>query len=200
MAISDKLARIQQQANELNAKSDQFNSTITTIEEGLNGSGVEFWWVKGGRVFDMRDYTAASDSGDPIKRHEYYHLGYAKLAGVWCLAVERWTGQSTAKDNWGDDKFDDAADGSPCPLQRAPRRVRIAVAGHLEEFLDALSVEIDAMTSAVAKANALVNDEDDFTQAMTRQSRSDKDATDATLAFERAMAEAAGPKKPTRKR
>ena len=151
MAISDKLAKIKRQAAELNAKSDAFNATIAHVEEGLRGSGVEFWW-EDGRLLGMRTFR-----GEDEERHrEYFVLGYTRPGTEWCIAVQRYTGVWMGQDEW-----EDTRDGDPTPLRRAARLIRIDAAAHLEEFLESLSAAISAMSKAIDKANALASGEMD---------------------------------------
>ena len=60
VSIADRLSRIKKHIVELNAETDQLNTTIERIEKGLLGSGVPFWWVDGpklcfDRVVDERN-------------------------------------------------------------------------------------------------------------------------------------------------
>lgn len=147
MAISDKLARIKEQATDLSAKTDALNATIGHIDDELAGSGVEFWWPD--HSFGDREYM-----GDTGKERDYRLLGYTKVGGDWCLALQDWWGELM---NSHTDDWNEVETGEPVPLRRAPRSLRIEVAPYLEQFLEALSKEIERMSVAVDKANKIAN-------------------------------------------
>lgn len=150
MAISDKLAKIKQQAAELTAKTDAFNVAIEQIEKGLDGSGVEFWWTDGVALGESR---WERDRG-AMREHL---LGYAKLADKWCLAARHLVARFDGVDISGNEEWTEESRGD-MPLRRAPRLIRVAAAEHLEGFLDALSDAIARMTAAFDKASALTNE------------------------------------------
>ena len=54
--------------------------------------------------------------------------------------------------------WDETDNGDPVPLQRASRNVRAEAANVIEEFLEALYVQLDEMEAAMDKANPLLED------------------------------------------
>lgn len=180
MPISDVISRIKQQAQVLNAKTDEVNAMIERIEGALRESsaGVEFWWHggHGGRVLGERTYQ---DEGHRWK--DGYILGYSRIGDEWCLAVQLLTGVLD------ENTWDEVADGDPVPLKRSARRVRMEALGYLKEFLEALSSAIDEMIEAVNKTIASSSDE------LSGASASPKSARTIT----NAMASVAPPTLPT---
>lgn len=157
MAIKDKLETIKKQSESLNRKTDELNATIESIEKGLSGSGVEFWW-EGGPALGAR--IEKTDQG---RERNYYVLGYSKVGGTWCVAAQQWTDVELVDHRAGrtafeDTEFDSLVVGDPVPLTSAPRRVRIDSAEHLESFLEAFSEEIGKMEANVDKANELAGE------------------------------------------
>jgi hypothetical protein len=152
MTIADVISRIKQQAQTLNAKTDELNAAIERVESTLRESspGVEFWWHRGhgGCLLGEETYQ---DDGHRWK--DGYILGYARVGDEWCLAVQFLTGIIDG------DTWDEVADGDAVPLKRAARRLRIEAIGYLKEFLDALSGAIDKMTEAIDRAVVVANDE-----------------------------------------
>lgn len=150
MAISDKLTKIKKRAESLSAKTDKFNETIEHIERELRGSGVEFWW-KDGPELGLRE--ARGDGADQRER-TYAVLGYTKVGGDWCLAVQHHV--DLVHEHETGNYEDHLEDGDAVSLRRAARGLRIEAAEHLEAFLDALHDAIASMEEQVEKANAIV--------------------------------------------
>lgn len=160
MAISDKLEKIKKGAEKLNATTDELNLTISYIEKQMLGSGVEFWWESE----MLAPNIGNADGTAGLREREYHELGYTKIGNDWCLAVRQRVDVEEDTARSGRDDFDECdfhtiTCGDPVPLMRAPRRIRIAAADHLEAFLEALADEIDRMTKSVSRANALVTDD-----------------------------------------
>lgn len=153
MSIADKLTKIKARANSLNTKTDRFNSTVETIEKGLAGAGIEFFW-EGGPRLGLSAFRA--DEDPDLHERKFFVLGYGKLNGEWRILVQdRNEWQRAGEDQWHPEN---ASDIVPVPLVRASRSLRIEAAAHLEGFLDALYAAMETMEAAVDTANELVTD------------------------------------------
>jgi hypothetical protein len=158
MAISDKLDKIKKKAAALNTKTDDLNVTIVAIEDQLRGSGVEYWWHR-----KLEERISGPDEGSTGRERDFYVLGYAKVGTEWGLAIREES--DTELDYKPSRAFEDSdyhshPSGDPVPLTRAPRKVRIAAADVLEEFLDAFLAQLGKMEAALDKANTLMADAD----------------------------------------
>lgn len=107
MTIARALEELRTVAAKLNAASDQLNETINTYEAALveSGIGLNCW---------LEDEVCSP-----------WELGFAKIDHEWRLAVRELTHTETTG-GWRTDS------GSPIPLIRAPRHVRVAAAERFE--------------------------------------------------------------------
>lgn len=153
MAINDKLAKIRQRSASLNTKTGQLNETIDHINAQLLACnvGVTFWWDHNARPMagpELCSRRSAADDRD-TRTVSYFILGYTKVID-WGLAVQECQDTFLGGDFESTEYIDD-----PVPLRNASRAVRIAVADHLENFLDALAQAMEETEARVDRALAL---------------------------------------------
>jgi hypothetical protein len=134
--LRDKLARLHESAKDLHVKTDALNALYKQVEDNLQGVGVAFWWIAA--KFDLR-------AGSVEECEAYTVVGYAKVGDQWCLATKY---VQRASETETIEVFE------PVPLTRAPRSVRAAFASRVEDFVDALIVEVGRVRADVDVAKA----------------------------------------------
>ena len=139
--IDEVLAKIRERAASVNEKSDELNSSIEHREQQLSGVGVEFWWDR--RIRDPKDDEERGFRFDDDDT--FYVLGYCKVGDRWRIATKK---RATNVLTGTRDVADVVA------LVKAPRRVRLEVAQHLEEFNNTLLAQIEKVHSQLDGALA----------------------------------------------
>jgi hypothetical protein len=132
--LRDKLAKLHESAKDLHVETDALNALYKQVEENLQGVGVAFWWDAA--RFDLR-------AGSAEECEAYTIVGYARIGDQWCLATKY---VQRASETETIEVFE------PVPLTRAPRSVRAAFASRVEDFVDALIVEVGRVRADVEVA------------------------------------------------
>ena len=130
--LRDKLTKLHESAKDLHEETDALNALYKQVEESLQGVGVTFWW-NAARI-DHTSFTAEECEA-------YTVVGYAKLNDRWCLVTKHIQRASEEIE-----VFD------PVPLTSAPRSVRAAFASRIEDFIDALTIEVGRVRADVEVA------------------------------------------------
>lgn len=141
------LSSVDSASKRLNTISNNANAVLRSIQDRLTISniGLEVWW-------DKKPLTHA---GSTDLRHDETAcwmtqvLGFARVDGDWCLAVQTFRHGAYIFENEEDTRT--AIDGTPTALLRAPRNLRLAAMQIMPEFLEFLAAEIE--TAAVALEN-----------------------------------------------
>ena len=143
--LSSLLIDLQNTANRLNSETTGVNSLIQQVETRLQvmNLGLECWLE--------RDILASEIERPNVSLD--VELGFAKVAGEWCLAVRVVRYQyDKGRDRW------DVADyvGAPTKLQDASRDIRIAALKRIPRLLESLKKRAEEDTQTIQEAKKLL--------------------------------------------
>jgi prefoldin subunit 5 len=138
MTANDKIEKIQTHfqalskiASSLNTASDELTSSVSTLGESLKQLNVGLTvWV----TFRTRD-----DDEEP-QCYDLDQIGYAKINGVWGIAIQNVYGDESRNDHHG---------MGPWLFNDAPRELRLASVDKLPELIEALAKEAFNTTKRV---------------------------------------------------
>jgi hypothetical protein len=127
--LSKSFPKLVESAARLNNASDELSKAIGPIEAVLKrlNLGISKWCVFAGGE-DQNGYYDQSE------------IGYAKVAGKWCLAIAERSGYIQAPD---DESF------TPWAFNDAPRQLRIKAVKAIPKLLEALVEEAESVTAAL---------------------------------------------------
>jgi prefoldin subunit 5 len=131
--ISETVAEFYRQlaatASALNAASDELGKSITAIDAALKklNLGITTWMPIGG-------HETADGS------HETHFLGYAKVRGVWGIALSVQTGHNSMPDPVTDENW---------LFNDAPRALRVSGVEHLHKLFKRLIEDAEETTSKI---------------------------------------------------
>jgi hypothetical protein len=142
------LERLAAKASKLNSKTDELNGIFEGLEAKLETAqvGVTCWLD---RLLEVEN-GVPSDSG--IGADTGWTIGYTRIGSRWRLAArpERWLFSMTPDKEYGETM----AIGDPVALVSAPRSIRVAAAGVLDDLIEALTNRVDHYLSNIEKAKA----------------------------------------------
>jgi hypothetical protein len=133
------LSSIDSSSKRLNTVSNNANAVLRSIEKRLMDAniGLEIWWEA-----NSLDHIGSTDLWpDETNCWRSQLLGFSRVNGVWCLAVRTMRYSHFVLE--GEEVLREAVDGSPTPLLRAPRNIRLAALRHMPGFLAHLTKEIE---------------------------------------------------------
>ena len=144
--LSSLLNDLQNSANQLNAETGSVNSMIECIEDRLRGMnlGLECWLTG-----DYEALESKNPSADSLVQIE---LGFAKVAGEWCLSIREAKYQ---KDRQSGGWYQ-VGDAEPGKLKDASRDIRIGALKRLSSLLDALKKRADEDTASIRGAKKVL--------------------------------------------
>jgi hypothetical protein len=132
-----KISELAPLAQKLNEKTDQINSTISTLNEKLGklNLGIEVWLDSGEPYpHEPLESEAWSDEGS-IRSRSLSYLGYCRLGDKWQLAVKDVVEEHTIVE--GEDCYEEVNPGYTSLLQ-ASRSLRLAALEKIPRLLDKL--------------------------------------------------------------
>ncbi len=153
--LSVLLSDLEDSAKKLNAESDSVVAILESVESRLVGMniGLETWLEE--RAIESHTDTDYDDSRDDdvgrqiARRTE---VGFAKVAGEWCLAIRGERGDFDAHlggFEWSHEKL-------PTRLRDASRQLRIAALPAIPNLLKAVSEKAKLALANIAEAKKLV--------------------------------------------
>jgi hypothetical protein len=134
--LSKSFSRLAASAARLNKASDDLSKAIAPIEAVLKklNLGISKWYMYAGHGPDHEGYCWSSE------------IGYAKVAGKWCIALAERSGyvdtpETELETEWA---FNDA-----------PRQLRIRAVKEIPNLIDALVEEADKVTTELENETTL---------------------------------------------
>lgn len=133
-------------AKNLNDKSNELNSIISTTNEKLDALnlGVEVWTPT---PIVSGDYEYDQGARPPQRYREAVYLGYAEVEGKWQLAVKEATLETKSDDFRRE--YEVAANTQVRPLSSASRRIRTTAMAEIPRLLDQLKHAAEELISAI---------------------------------------------------
>jgi hypothetical protein len=128
--LAKSFPKLVESAARLNNASDELSKAVGPIEAVLKrlNLGISKWCVFAGGM-DQSGYYDQSE------------IGYAKVAGKWCLAIAERSGNVQAPPD--DESF------TPWAFNDAPRQLRIQAVKAIPKLLEALVEEAESVASAL---------------------------------------------------
>jgi hypothetical protein len=157
MSVTDPapnlLAKLLENAKQLNKASDEVNLELKKLEDTLNRAniGLTFW-------FETHPLNESDTTGN-LSSSEYLSdvLGYTRIGGNWCLAVKRLRQVSGYFEGDPSCPFTNVfVIAEPEPLLKASRELRLKALQVVPEFLTALNEYVESNVGAIRAATGRV--------------------------------------------
>lgn len=143
---------LKSQANQLNSAAESTNEALELSQEQLRALhiGIEIWFSK---PLERSDTTGGIQPHD-ISTEYLTILGFAKIAGKWCLASKKIRQDSGFYEgDIGCPYTNEYLETSPEPLLNQTRHLRLNALKALPDFLAEISEKIDNLLSDLPKAH-----------------------------------------------
>ena len=156
-ASMTNLADLPKLSKQVNEQSDQVNQVLQDLEKKLVAMnlGVETWVqpeVTSGNALNVKLFT---DGGGHWSEDQI--LGFGRFGDRSMLLVKTLTFQKRYEEDDQEGYWDYHSESAPRPLLQASREIRIKALDKIEDLLDALRKEAEAVLESIKKGRKTVH-------------------------------------------